>query len=262
MRRDGVHHAVAGTPLYMSPELGDDRPAITWAVDIWALGCVLYEMCTGKTAFEGSIAAVALQVQEGRHRPFPATMSSGVQQLILWCLQTDPSRRPRAIHLLRTPVLQEHIKRYTKHVFQHYQRAVPYLAVCEPVTPIPRLPLQSREPWPCSTGGDADGYGTAYGKCSEFPAGASTMKAPPRSHAPAHGSGCGTGQVYATYGQGGQGQAGSVQEHRVSRPAHGTAYLHAAPQAPSVYTSHGLQGGPKRPPPPKSRLAAATRDPS
>lgn len=41
-----------GTPQYMSPEMCENKP-YTFKSDIWALGCVLYEMATLRNAFEG-----------------------------------------------------------------------------------------------------------------------------------------------------------------------------------------------------------------
>lgn len=44
---------VIGTPYYLSPELCEDRP-YNRKSDVWALGCVLYELCTLKRAFDGN----------------------------------------------------------------------------------------------------------------------------------------------------------------------------------------------------------------
>ena len=41
---------VVGTPYYMSPEVCESKP-YTFKSDVWALGCVLYELCTLKHAF-------------------------------------------------------------------------------------------------------------------------------------------------------------------------------------------------------------------
>jgi len=41
---------VQGTPYYMSPEVCQNKP-YTYKSDVWALGCILYELCTLKHAF-------------------------------------------------------------------------------------------------------------------------------------------------------------------------------------------------------------------
>lgn len=44
---------VVGTPYYMSPEVCENKP-YTFKSDVWALGCVLYELCTLKHAFDAN----------------------------------------------------------------------------------------------------------------------------------------------------------------------------------------------------------------
>lgn len=44
---------MVGTPFYMSPEVCENR-SYTFKSDIWALGCIMYELCTLKKAFEAN----------------------------------------------------------------------------------------------------------------------------------------------------------------------------------------------------------------
>lgn len=87
----------AGTPAYMAPELFRGEPA-TVRSDLYALGLVLYEVFTGKHAFEAAtIADLRRQQEQGR----PASLSSragqidtAIEEVIFRCLEKDPSRRP------------------------------------------------------------------------------------------------------------------------------------------------------------------------
>ena len=88
---------VVGTPTYMAPEQARGR-AIDRRVDIWALGCLLYECLTGARAFAGdSVGEVLAAVLE--HEPqlerLPAATPAHVVDLIGRCLEKDPRQRQR-----------------------------------------------------------------------------------------------------------------------------------------------------------------------
>ena len=84
-----------GTAPYMSPEQARGRPADRRA-DIWAFGCVLYEMLTGKPAFAGhEIADVLANVlkAEPEWSAVPAGTPSAVRLCLQRCLQKDLRQR-------------------------------------------------------------------------------------------------------------------------------------------------------------------------
>jgi serine/threonine protein kinase len=84
-----------GTPAYMAPEQLHGSPA-TARTDLYALGCVLYELLAGHQVFEGSTpASLMLQHLEEAPRPLsrpdlPPALAALVRQL----LEKDPGRRP------------------------------------------------------------------------------------------------------------------------------------------------------------------------
>jgi eukaryotic-like serine/threonine-protein kinase len=88
-----------GTAAYMSPEQAKAKPADRRA-DIWAFGCVLYEMLTGQMAFNGetvteTLASVIRSEPDWLELP-PATPVR-VRVLLQRCLQKDPKQRLQAI---------------------------------------------------------------------------------------------------------------------------------------------------------------------
>jgi len=91
--------AVIGTAAYMSPEQARGK-AVDRRADVWAFGAVLYEMLTGRRAFEGEsvsdiLAAVLMREPDLAALP-PATPAS-VRELIARCLRRDPRSRQRDI---------------------------------------------------------------------------------------------------------------------------------------------------------------------
>jgi len=90
---------ILGTPTYMSPEQARGKP-VDKRTDIWAFGCVLYELLTGKEAFRGetvsdTIAAVLEREPDWQVLP-PATPAK-IRDLLRRCLQKDSQRRLRDI---------------------------------------------------------------------------------------------------------------------------------------------------------------------
>jgi serine/threonine-protein kinase len=86
---------VLGTAAYMSPEQARGK-AVDERTDVWAFGCVLYEMLTGKAAFLGedvtSTLARVLEVSPNL-RALPARVSPAVRRTLELCLEKDPRKR-------------------------------------------------------------------------------------------------------------------------------------------------------------------------
>jgi serine/threonine-protein kinase len=87
----------SGTPAYMAPEQLSGKGASVKS-DLYALGLVLYEMFTGKPAFQGSGLAELLHQQERQTPTSPSTVVKGLdpalERAILRCLEKDPAKRP------------------------------------------------------------------------------------------------------------------------------------------------------------------------
>jgi serine/threonine protein kinase len=83
----------------MSPEQARGK-AVDRRTDIWAFGCVLFEMLTGRLAFTGETVTdtlAAVLTKEPPSEQLPESTTSGIRQLIQRCLQKDPKNRLQAI---------------------------------------------------------------------------------------------------------------------------------------------------------------------
>jgi Tol biopolymer transport system component len=91
---------ILGTAAYMSPEQARGRP-VDKRTDIWAFGCVLFEMIAGKQTFDAgdtvSDAVAAILKTEPDWSALPADTPSRVRELLHRCLEKDPRRRLRDI---------------------------------------------------------------------------------------------------------------------------------------------------------------------
>ena len=91
--------AIFGTPAYMSPEQARGLP-VDKRTDIWAFGCVLYEMLTRRPAFAGNTVSdtlVAVLDREPNWSAIPSSTPAWFRSLLRRCLEKDPSRRVRDI---------------------------------------------------------------------------------------------------------------------------------------------------------------------
>jgi eukaryotic-like serine/threonine-protein kinase len=90
---------ILGTAAYMSPEQAKGKP-VDRRTDIWAFGCVLYEMLTGQMAFSGETVTdtlAAILKSEPDWSRLPSTTPAHVRVLLRRCLQKDPRQRLRDI---------------------------------------------------------------------------------------------------------------------------------------------------------------------
>jgi eukaryotic-like serine/threonine-protein kinase len=89
---------VIGTPAYMSPEQARGA-TVDERTDIWAFGCVLYEMITGWRPFPGTSTAEVIAAVIEREPDWTAVSNvpPSIRRLLRRCLQKDPRRRLRDI---------------------------------------------------------------------------------------------------------------------------------------------------------------------
>jgi len=86
---------ILGTAAYMSPEQARGKP-VDKRTDLWAFGCVLYEMLTGQAAFQGEDVTeiLAAVVKGGVNLDLlPANLHPRVREVLTRCLQKDLRRR-------------------------------------------------------------------------------------------------------------------------------------------------------------------------
>src|SRR5262245_4839771 len=109
---DGI---ILGTAAYMSPEQARGL-AVDKRTDIWAFGCVLYEMLTGRNIFQGETVSDTIGAILNREPDWgllPADVSPSVTQLLRHCLDRDQRRRLRDIgdvrfHVDEPPLARQH----------------------------------------------------------------------------------------------------------------------------------------------------------
>ena len=90
---------ILGTAAYMSPEQAKGRP-VDKRSDVWAFGCVLFELLAGHRAFGGETVwetIASLLEREPAWKDLPDATPPSVRRLLRRCLEKDPTRRLRDI---------------------------------------------------------------------------------------------------------------------------------------------------------------------
>lgn len=101
-----------GTPFYMAPEIYEEAP-YSYKSDVWAMGCVFYEMLAQKPAFGGeNLSRVVLKVLKGTYDPLPASYSPEVRGMVDSMLFKRVQKRPTINDLLQHPDVAPKVQDY------------------------------------------------------------------------------------------------------------------------------------------------------
>lgn len=122
--------SIIGTPEYMAPEIIKGEP-YDYAVDWWLLGCVIYDMMTGKPPFTGKTHEVILAKIIKSKPVLPYYLSMDAKDLLGKLLQKNPAKRF---------AVDEKWKAFQDHRFF---RKINWVAVKEQITTPPIVPVIS-----------------------------------------------------------------------------------------------------------------------
>ena len=104
---EDLNSTVVGTPYYMSPEILQSKP-YGFPTDIWAAGCVLFEMLAGKHLFNGETKTdLFSNIIAGKMSKMPTQYSKPLIDLFLSLLNQDPSKRPTCQEILESEVISQ-----------------------------------------------------------------------------------------------------------------------------------------------------------
>ena len=105
-------NTIIGTPYYLSPEMCEDKP-YNEKSDVWALGCILYELCTYRHPFDATNhGALILKILNAEPDPILAIYSSKLQKLVNQILEKKCEKRPNCFDILKNPVVIEKAQKY------------------------------------------------------------------------------------------------------------------------------------------------------
>lgn len=119
-------HKVSGTPRYMAPEASSSRNEIHDSIDIYAIGILISVMLTGQYPFscDDSVEDILrahredtpIKPSELVKFPIPEDFDS----IVLWCLEKDPSKRPRNVMELANKLDSLEVKNWTQDQAQQW----------------------------------------------------------------------------------------------------------------------------------------------
>ncbi|XP_055845575.1 uncharacterized protein LOC129911726 [Episyrphus balteatus] len=108
-RNESFAETFVGTPYYMSPEIVKgskyDRKS-----DVWAVGCLIYEMCSLRPPFKGrKFEQLSKNISGGKYNCIPSCYSSDMQEIISFMLEVENDSSPSIDIITRHPVLIRNI---------------------------------------------------------------------------------------------------------------------------------------------------------
>ena len=119
-----------GTPYYLSPEVCEGKPYNSKS-DVWALGCILYELCTFKKPFNAfNQAALCMKIIEGKYTPINKVAnipkySKNLENMINCMLKKNIVERPLMKEILNNKIFFEKAvvlgyEGYIKNIYNNY----------------------------------------------------------------------------------------------------------------------------------------------
>jgi NIMA (never in mitosis gene a)-related kinase len=113
--RDAVTSVTSGTPLYMAPEVLHGN-VCSCKSDVWALGCVLYELMCFRHPFEAKDpSSLVVKVIRGNFPPVPhGAYSDDLCRLLVRLLDGSPDTRPLIDDVLMSPYVMPHVTQYLR----------------------------------------------------------------------------------------------------------------------------------------------------
>ncbi|XP_024220087.2 serine/threonine-protein kinase Nek2 [Halyomorpha halys] len=100
---------IVGTPYYMSPEIIRGRKYDRKS-DIWALGCLIYELCSLIPPFRGvTLQELVLNIKAGRYPPIPEFYSEHLHTIVTFMLTVKREFRPTVEMIIHHPLVVVHV---------------------------------------------------------------------------------------------------------------------------------------------------------
>ena len=94
---------VVGTPYYMAPESCQSEP-YTSKSDVWALGVILFELCTLRQPFQAdNLLGLVFKFVQDEPDPIPSQYSPELQDLVRKLMTKNPANRPSTAEILKMP---------------------------------------------------------------------------------------------------------------------------------------------------------------
>ena len=110
---EDTNHAMTfvGTPYYVSPEMCKNKP-YNEKSDIWALGCILYEMLTFRHPFTASNqAALFIKILNGNYTPLPPDTPNDLKGMVEFILKKNENKRPTMKEIITSSTFQYNAER-------------------------------------------------------------------------------------------------------------------------------------------------------
>jgi NIMA (never in mitosis gene a)-related kinase len=109
-----VAMTVVGTPYYMSPESCQSEP-YTSKSDVWALGIILFELCSLKQPFQAdNLLGLVFKIVQDNPEPIPDCYSPELRELVAKLLCKNPANRPSTAEILKMPYVTDRMRSFVE----------------------------------------------------------------------------------------------------------------------------------------------------